>query len=227
MALTWNDMATTVAATTTGRLADTRESKPWYQDHIRQLLVGLGVIALVVLGTWFVRESGRRKEAQATSRLSAALTLADRGNLPQAAAELQRVIQTYDGTEAATEAVIALNQVRIASGQGELAVNNLKQFVAKNPPVRYAASAYGLLGSAQENGKRFAEAAQSFEQAATKAELDFLRASYLVDAGRAYREAGKTKDAIRAYRTVVEKYQQAPAATEAEVRLGELTAGAM
>lgn len=220
-------MATTVAATTTGRPAHISESKPWYQDRIRHLGVGLGVIALILLGIWFVRESGRRKEAQATNRLSSALALADRGNLPQAAAELQRVIQIYDGTEAATEAVIALNQVRIASGQGELAVNNLKEFVAKNPPVRYAASAYGLLGSAQENTKRFADAAQSFEQAAAKAELDYLKASYLVDAGRAYHEAGKDQDAIRVYRTVVEKYSQAPAATEAEVRLGELTAGAM
>jgi outer membrane protein assembly factor BamD (BamD/ComL family) len=220
-------MATTVAATTTGRLADTSRSKPWYQDHIRHLGVAVGVVALILLGIWFVRESGRRKEAQATSRLSAALAIADRGNLPQAAAELQKLIQTYDGTEASTEAVIALNQVRIASGQGELAANNLKEFVAKNPPARYAASAYGLLGSAQENSKRFADAAQAFEQAAAKADLDYLKAAYLVDAGRAYREAGKTQDATRAYRTVVEKYPQAPAAAEAEVRLGELTAGAM
>jgi TolA-binding protein len=108
-----------------------------------------------------------------------------------------------------------------------LAVNNLKEFVAKNPPLRYAASAYGLLGSAQESSKRFADAAQSFEQAAAKAELDYLRASYLVDAGRAYQEAGKTQDAIRAYRTVIEKYPEAPAMAEAQVRLGELTVGAM
>jgi outer membrane protein assembly factor BamD (BamD/ComL family) len=221
-------MATTVEATTTTRRAPDKSGQtPWYERYARQLLIGAGAVALVLLGVWFVRESGQRKEAQATSRLTTALAIADRGNLPQAAAELQRLIQTYDGTEAATEAVIALNQVRIASGQGELAVNNLKQFVAKNPPVRYAASAYGLLGSAQENSKRFAEAAQSFEQAAAKAELDFLRASYLVDAGRAYREAGKTQDAIRAYRTVVEKYPDAPAVTEAQVRLGELSAGTM
>jgi tetratricopeptide (TPR) repeat protein len=221
-------MATTVEATKTSpRTATRSDTDPWYRQYARPLLIALGVVALVLLGFWFVRESGRRKEAQATTRLSAALALADRGNLPQAAADLQKLIQTYDGTEAATEAVIALNQVRIASGQGELAVNNLKEFVGKNPPVRFAASAYGLLGAAQENAKRFAEAAQAFEQAAGRAELDYLKASYLVDAGRAYREAGKTQDAIRAYRTVVEKYAEAPSAAEAQVRLGELTAGAM
>jgi TolA-binding protein len=221
-------MATTVQAPTTiHRPSEKRGSAPWYEQYARQILIALGVVAVVLLGVWFVRESSKRKEAQATSRLTAALALADRGNLPQAAAELQRVVQTYGGTEAATEAVIALNQVRIASGQGELAVNNLKEFVAKNPPQQYAASAYGLLGSAQENSKRFAEAAQAFEQAAAKAELDYLKASYLVDAGRAYSEAGKSQDAIRAYRAVVEKYPEAPAAAEAQVRLGELTAGAM
>ncbi len=222
-------MATTVEATTTttSRVGQPAGSAPWYQQYARPLLFGAGAMLLVLLGIWFVRESGRRKEAQATSRLSAALAIADRGNLPQAAAELQKVIQTYSGTEAATEAVIALNQVRIANGQGELAANNLKDFVSKNPPVRYAAPAYGLLGSAQENGKKFADAAQSFEQAAAKAELDYVRASYLVQAGRAYHEAGRPQEAIRAYRTVIEKYPGAPAAAEAQVRLAELTAGAM
>src|SRR5438552_330286 len=102
-------MATTVEATTTRRASEVNDSTPWYQLYARQILIALGVVAVVLVGVWFVRESGRRKEAQATSRLSAALGTADRGNLPQAAADLQRLIQTYQGTEAATEAVIALN----------------------------------------------------------------------------------------------------------------------
>ena len=38
-----------------------------------------------------------------------------------ASSELQRLIETYRGTDAATEAVITLNQVRMVNGQSELA----------------------------------------------------------------------------------------------------------
>ncbi|HET7599043.1 MAG TPA: tetratricopeptide repeat protein [Gemmatimonadales bacterium] len=220
-------MATTVQATTTPRVGQPTAPTPWYRDRMRLLIAVVVAVLLVAAGAWFVTESGRRKEAQATTRLSQALAVADRGNLPQAAADLQRLIQTYQGTSAATEAVIALNQVRVASGQTELAANNLRQFVATNPPPRYIVPAYGLLGAALESGKKFAEAAQAFEQAAQHAELGDMKASYLLEAARAYREAGKTQEAVRAYRTVLERYPNSPAVTEAQVRLGELTAGAM
>ena len=52
-----------------------------------------------------------------------------------------------------------------------------------------------------------------------------IQAAHLVDAGRAYRLAGKREDAIRVYRSVVEKYAGTPSVPEAQVRLGELTAG--
>ncbi|HEX5385391.1 MAG TPA: tetratricopeptide repeat protein [Gemmatimonadales bacterium] len=198
----------------------------WARAHIRLGVGALAAVALVLLGIWFVISSNRRKQEYATRLLSQALATADQGNLPQAAGDLQKLIQTYHGTSAATEAVIALNQVRLVSGQGELAAQNLREFVATNPPPRYAASAYGLLGAAEENTGKPAEAAQAYEKAAASTELDYLKADYLVEAGRAYTDAGKASDAIRVYRTVVEKYTTSPSFGEAQVRLAELTAGA-
>jgi TolA-binding protein len=220
-------MATTVEAThTTQRAGQAATARTWLRDPKRQAIAGVTVVALIALGVWFVIASGRRKEEFAARVLSQALATADKGNLPQASADLQRVIQTYSGTDAAGEAVLALNQIRMASGQSELAAVNLREFVSKNPPAEYAAQAYGLLGAAEENAKRFPEAAKAYEQAASSAALAYLKAGYLVDAGRAYRLAGKAQDAIRVYQTVVEKYPTAPAVGEAKVRLAELTAGA-
>ena len=216
-------MATTVEATK-GRAAEPVTQISWFRDSKRQALAGGAAVAVIALGVWFVVSSGKRKEEFAARVFSQALATADKGNLPQASADLQRVIQTYAGTEAANEAVLALNQIRMASGQSQLAATNLSEFVARKPAPRYAAPAYGLLGVAQENGGKFAEAAAAYEQAAANAEVAFVKASYLIDAGRAYRLAGKPQDAIRAYRTVVEKYPAAPSANEAQVRLGELTA---
>ena len=54
-----------------------------------------------------------------------------------------------------------------------------------------------------------------------------MKAEYLVDAGRAYTGAGDKTKAIETYRRVLKDYPESTAKTEAEVRLSELTAGAM
>jgi len=113
------------------------------------------------------------------------------------------------------------------NGQSELAAVGLREYLASKPAKKYLAPAHGLLGAALENSKRWADAADAYNQAANAADLEYLKASYLVDAGRAYREAGKAKEAERAYRTVLEKYPTSPRFTEAQVRLAELTDGKM
>jgi len=221
-------MATTEEATTTNQRArEPVSATSWLRDPKRQAAAGAIAAAVIALGVWFVVTSGRRKEEFASRVLSQALATADKGNLPQASSELQRVIQTYGGTDAASEAVLALNQIRMAAGQSELAAVNLREFVAKKPAPRFTAQAYGLLGTADENTKKYEDAGRAYEQAAASAELAYIKAGYLINAGRAYRLAGKSQDAIRVYRTVVEKYAGSPSVTEAQVRLGELTAGAM
>jgi len=100
-------MATMVEATTRGQTtATTNEPAPWYRDRTR-LLAGaaIAVLILAVVG-WVVWSSENRKEEFAARSLNQARTAAEAGNLPLASSELQRLIDTYGGTDAATEAVI-------------------------------------------------------------------------------------------------------------------------
>jgi TolA-binding protein len=204
-------MATMVEATTRDQTPAETTATPWYRNQQRLIV-------------W---SSVQRKEEFAAQRLNQARAAAEAGNLPLASSELQRLIETYRGTDAATEAVITLNQVRMINGQGELAAVGLQEFLGQNPPTKYRAPAYGLLGTALENAKRPAEAAEAFRNASKSADLDYLQARYLIDAGRAYRTAGKTAEAQAAYREVIEKHPEAPSVTEAKVRLAELTDGKM
>src|SRR4029077_16667033 len=112
-------MATTVEATTKARATDAATPTSRLQAPKRRAMGGGIAVAVSALGVWFVVTSGRRKEEFASRVFSQALATAEKGNLPQASADLQRVIQTYAGTEAANEAVLALNQIRMASGQSE------------------------------------------------------------------------------------------------------------
>lgn len=220
-------MATTVEPTTRERPSAAAAGTPWYRDRNRQLAAIAGALVVAVLIGWFTVTSGRRKEEFAARSLNQARSAAEAGNLPLASSELQKLIQTYQGTDAAREAVITLNQVRMVNGQSELAVVGLRDFLATKPAPEYAAPAYGLLGAALENAQRFADAAEAFRNAAQAADVDFLKARHLVNAARAFREGGKTEQAIAAYREIIQKYPKTSSFTEAQVRLAEMTDGKM
>jgi outer membrane protein assembly factor BamD (BamD/ComL family) len=220
-------MATTIESKTREPASPAVAGPPWYQRYQRPLLIALAVVAVAAIVVWFIMASNKRKEQFASRSLDRARAAAEAGNLPLASSELQRLITTYKGSDAAREAVITLNQVRMVNGQSTLAAVGLRDFLASKPPAKYLPPAYGLLGAALENSKSWAEAAEAYSQASNAADVPYLKASYLVDAGRAYREAGRTAEATRAYRTIVEKYRDSPGFTEAQVRLAELTDGKM
>jgi outer membrane protein assembly factor BamD (BamD/ComL family) len=190
-------------------------------------MIALVLVAVAVLVGWFVVSSGKRKEQFAQRSLNQARVAAEAGNLPLASSELQRLITTYKGTDAASEAVITLNQVRMVNGQSELAAVGLREYLDSKPDQKYLAPAYALLGAALENSKRWVESGNAYTQASNASEVKYLKANYLVDAARAYREGGKLEDSARAYRTILEKYPDSPSFTEAQVRLAELTDGKM
>lgn len=199
----------------------------WLADSRNRYLALGGVVMAIALGAWFVVLSGKRKEQFASRALDQATTIAEQGNLPLAASELQKITTTYGGTAAAQEAVIRLNQVRLVNGQHELAAVGLQDFIKTGPAPHFRAVAYSLLGRALENSRRAGEAAAAYVSASEAADVDYLRASHLLDAGRAFSAAGQPEKAIDVYRRIIKEYPTAPARTEAEVRLAELTAGAM
>ena len=220
-------MATTVEPTTREQAKAAPGATPWYRDRNRLAIGGAIAVVLVALVAWLVVSSQRRKEEFAARSLNQARTAAEAGNLPLASSELQKLIDQYKGTDAATEAVITLNQVRMVNGQSELAVVGLRDFLAASPKLQYRAPAYGLLGAALENSNRYQEAAEAYTNASKAADLEYLKARYLIDAGRSYSAAGKPTEAAGAYREIVQKYPKSTSFTEAQVRLAELTDGKM
>lgn len=190
-------------------------------------MLGIGAVAILIvaLGVWFAITAGKRKEAFAAQALENARIIAEQGNLPEAVAEFQKVATTYSGTSAAYSASIGVAQARLISGQTELAIASLLDFLKQNPPALYAAPANGLLGTGYENTGKFAEAAAAYRKAAELGTSDYLKASSLLDAGRAFRLAKNRDEALKCYREILAKYAETAAKTEAEVRLSELTLG--
>jgi len=202
-----------------------RDPLAWFKAHQRLLTVGAVVVAVIAGGVWLTIKTAQRKEAAAQVALELARNAFDSQNLPAAASEFQRVAQTYSGTRAATEAMIALNQVRMINGQNELAIVSLRELLAQNPAPQYAVPVEGLLGAALENVRRPEEAAEAFAAASRLADVDYLKAEYLIEAGRAYVAAGQTDRAKEVYERIVTDYADTPSYTEAQVRLGEVLRG--
>ncbi|HKU60169.1 MAG TPA: tetratricopeptide repeat protein [Gemmatimonadales bacterium] len=220
-------MATTVEPTTREQTKAAPGAAPWYRDRTRLAIGAVIAVLLAALIAWLWISSQRRKEEFAARSLNQARTAAEQGNLPLASSELQKLIDQYKGTDAATEAVITLNQVRMVNGQNELAVVSLRDFLAATPKPQYQAPAYGLLGAALENAGRYPDAGEAYTNASKAADLEYLKARYLIDAGRAYATGGKRDEAIGAYRQITQKYPKSTSFTEAQVRLAELTDGKM
>src|SRR2546430_7786827 len=99
--------------------------------------------------------------------------------------------------------------------------------LASRADPAFRAQAYGLLGAAYDNVGHPKEAAEAYQQAADAAQLPFLKAQFLTEAGRAWVAAGDTARAVQAYRAVVAQTDSSAmmVSGEAKVRLGELTKG--
>jgi outer membrane protein assembly factor BamD (BamD/ComL family) len=223
-------MAATIDAPTPARATPataTTRTPGWLADSRNRYFAAGGAVVAIALIVWLVVMSGQRKEAFASRALDQARGIAESGNLPLAATELQKITTTYSGTRAAQEAVISLNQVRLVNGQYELAAIGLQDFLKSGPEPYFRATANGLLGRALENAKRPVDAARAYVDASQAAEVEYLKADYLMDAGRAYRDGGEKAKALEVYQRVLKDYPKSSSKIEAEVRVAELTAQAM
>jgi predicted negative regulator of RcsB-dependent stress response len=196
----------------------------WLKKNQRILIAVASVVVIIGAAAWFLLEYGSRKEAAARQALDQARFATQTGNLPLAATDLSRLIDNYAGTVAASEGAILLAQVRLLQDEETLAVQELRAALAAGLDPQFSAGAYHLLGTALENLGNMSEAAQAYENAAEASWYGLVSAQYLNDAARAYWLSGDTATAITTYRHVTEDYADAPSATEAAVRLGELLA---
>jgi predicted negative regulator of RcsB-dependent stress response len=218
-------VATVTAAEQAGRETQDRGQAilAWMSRHRQPVFWGVAIVILAAGFFGWNILSTRESERVASQQLNSARFAFESKNYALAASELSRITANYSGTRSAHEAYLLLAQVRLAQGQSEQAIAVLKQF-APDAPSDYQAQAYGLLGAAYENVAHPKEAAESYEEAAQNAKMDFLRAQFLSDAGRAWLEAGDSAKARAAYQEIVSKLDSTGTAFEAKERLGELGA---
>lgn len=196
----------------------------WIVKHQRTVIGIAAAVAAAVLVVWFIFEYRQRKEVAATGALDEARVALQSGNLPLAASDLSRIVGTYGGTVAADEATILLAQVRLEQAQPTVAADELRVALGGGMRPQFRAAAYGLLGTSLEEIGNHRNAAEAFQRASQTSWYDYVAAQYLNDAGRGFLAARDTTSAMAAYQSILNDFEETPAAMEARVRLAELRA---
>jgi len=205
-------------------LADFDDSNlgAWATQNWRKLAIGGAVVLVGALFVGLMMANSSRKQAAASRELLQARSSAEAGNLPLAASDLTRLVDRFRGTRAADEAMIMLTQIRLVQNQRDLAVNGLQDFVRSGHDDDIQASAYALLGAGLEDQGKPREAGDAYRQAADHARLDFLKAQYLIDAGRSFAMSGDSTAAKNVYGQVLDRFPRLNQSAEARVRMAEL-----
>ena len=214
-----------MTAPTTGGTAPAtarHDWQDWTRTNIRRVGFGAAAVVIVAGAVLAYIASERNKEAFAAQALSQAWSTVEAGNMALAANDLSRLVERFGGTRASDEALILLSEIRLLTGETDAAVRGLQQFVAKRHPKYFIASGYALLGGGLENQAKFKDAGAAYRSAAEAADLGFLKAQYLIDAGRAFVLAGDTASAKSALGEVLAKFNDLSQAAEARVRMGEI-----
>ena len=198
----------------------------WLQLNSRPLLVGVIVAGALVLGVIGYRASqraGAEKAEQALARAEQSLT----SDNPQLArADLERVVNTHEGTGAATTAAMLLAQLHYTAGRHQDGVRVLERAAGWGASRASEAALHALIGDGLEAMGRHADAARRFEQAADATRFANERSQYMAHAARAKRQAGDAAGALRVWEELA-KDPQSPLAAEARLRIGELSARAV
>ncbi len=193
--------------------------------HNRQVTWGVVALAVIVGGLWFYQRSQSIRAQRAESAYFQARQSAVSGNLPQAVADLQKVVTRYQGTQAGAQAALSLAQAYYDQKKFKEGVAALKKAEGKLPDD-FKASVHVLEAAGYEQLNNYPAAAEQYKLAADVTRFPADKAEYLASAARDYAAAGKRDEAVAIWRDLA-KDESGPMAAEARVRLGELLAAPM
>ncbi len=191
----------------------------WFKANQRLVSIGLGGIALVVVGG-FVWQKSAQTKIQNAERAFFQAQSATSQNPANAATELDKVATRYAGTSAGDRASLLLAQSLMTQGKTADALKKLEALSASGGASRLGATLQTLMAAAYEGLNKPSEAAKAYLAAATTSYGD-AKVQRQADAARAYMTAGNTTEALRIW-TELARDEKGPLAAEAHVRLGEL-----
>jgi predicted negative regulator of RcsB-dependent stress response len=191
----------------------------WFKVNQKAVTLGVGAVALAVVGAVVWRKSADTKIENAERAFFAAQTAVAQ-DPAKALAELEKVATRYAGTSAGDRAALLLAQQMMSQGKTADAMKRLEALAADGGTTRLGATLQTLMAAGFENLNKPSEAAKAYLAAASVSVGD-AKVQRQADAARAYMTAGNTNEALKLW-TELAKDSKGAMAAEAHVRIGEL-----
>ncbi len=193
------------------------------KQHSSKVTIGLIAVAVIIILTFFIIQSKKQAELNASEQLAKANTEIARGELQQTIDILLNMIENYSGTKSASKGVYLLAYTYFQKGEYENAITYFNKYLDDytDDPI-LSSAAYSGIGACFEQQGKFLEAARSYETGAEKFVEHFNAPQQLMDAARCYKLENLTADARKCYETVIQNYPDSGLKSDAELFLAEL-----
>jgi predicted negative regulator of RcsB-dependent stress response len=195
----------------------------WTTINSKALTIAGIVIVVAAASFWFYGRSRQIQEANAQRALLNAKQSLASGNLQLAQTDLQSVYSRYGSTEAGVEAAMVLATMSYDNNKVQDGLSLLQKAEGSRAASTVQGTIKNLEGDGYAQMGKLTDAAKQYEAAAAATSYPLEKGFYESKAARAYQAAGDTTKA-RALWTSLANDPNASMASEAKVRLGELTA---
>lgn len=212
-------------------------TEAWIEKNRKGILVGIGAVAVVVLGYFLYKEyivKPKHEEAmnemfQAQNYWEEALNSPAKDSLYTLSIQggegkygFLDVIDNYSGTPAANLSRYYAGMAYLSLGKYKEAIEHLDKFKSKDEIL--APLAKGGIGDAFAQLGQNDDALKYYEEAANMRTNEFTTPRFLLKAGLTSMALNKSDQAARHFKTISDKYSNSPEAAKAEIYLAKAEA---
>ena len=109
------------------------ESLEGLSEHFNKILIGIGVIAVALLGVCFVSSQQEEKDLLANKQFRKAVESYNSGEMENSLSQLQTLHEEHPGTEVSVLALYQMGMINYQLGNFEEATNHLELFLDDDP----------------------------------------------------------------------------------------------
>jgi predicted negative regulator of RcsB-dependent stress response len=194
----------------------------WLDANRRLLTIGAAVIVVVGGGWWVYNQSRITKDTNASKALFLAKQSLNAQNQALAKSDLEKLVERDNDMGWGAEGAMLLAQLDYDQNKYQEGVAVLEN-ATKSAPQPLESELRGLLGDGYASMKNFKAAASEYEKAADLTDHEIERSNQKARAARAYAAAGDSTKSRQLWSDLIDNAKNPSVASEARVRLGELT----
>jgi tetratricopeptide (TPR) repeat protein len=200
----------------------TAEAADFASRHARVLTGGVIAVLVVVAAGYFVSAGSHKAGSRAAALLTQAWGYYNQNQMDAASSRLDELLNTSGGTAPGKRALLLYGAIRYDQGKYGDAEQYYRRALAalKDEPFLGMAARRGLAATL-ENEKKYAEAAQTYQDLADNAPDGSLKAELRLSVARNYMKAGERDKARAIYHELADNTDNAQVAQEAKLRLAE------